>query len=324
MENGNDDELREDLIRAGELMPAMASPERNPLLVYLASLAPTGRRSMASRLASVANLLGYGDPRGLNWAYLRFEHVSALRAKLQEQGHSPSAINTTLCAIRGVMKAAWHLGQLSAEDYQRISAVKSVRGERLPSGRALSRGEIMALLNACANDVSPAGARDATLIALLVGAGLRRSECVSLNLSDYDRTEQAIRVRGKGNKERLVYLMDGAAQALNDWLEIRESEPGPLLTPVRKGGHLYLHRLTDQAIYNALLKRAKESGVKSFSPHDLRRTFVSELLDAGADISAVQKLAGHANVSTTVRYDRRGEAAKRKAVAMVHFPYQRC
>ena len=81
--------------------------------------------------------------------------------------------------------------------------------------------------------------------------------------------------------------------------------------------------ITSQAVYNILEKRRKQAGVEPFTPHDLRRTFAGELLDAGADIATVQQLMGHASVQTTAGYDRRGAEAKRKAVAKLHVPYQK-
>jgi integrase len=81
--------------------------------------------------------------------------------------------------------------------------------------------------------------------------------------------------------------------------------------------------MTDQAVYLAFRKRAGHARVKEFSPHDLRRTFASEMLDAGAKIDTVQKIMGHANPATMARYDKRGEEAKRKAASLMHFPYAR-
>jgi integrase len=106
--------------------------------------------------------------------------------------------------------------------------------------------------------------------------------------------------------------MNGGSAALADWLAERGDGPGPLFCPVNKAGKIEVRRMTAQAVWNLLQKRATEGGVRAFSPHDLRRMFVSDLLDASADIATVAKMAGHANVQTTARYDRRPEDAKRR------------
>lgn len=132
-----------------------------------------------------------------------------------------------------------------------------------------------------------------------------------------------IKVRGKGNKQRTAYIVSGTHEALCDWLNIRGKQPGPIFLPINKGGKIQNIRLTTQAVYKILNKRRREAGLKSFCPHDLRRTFVSDLLEAGADISVVSKMAGHANVQTTARYDRRPEEAKLKAAKLLHVQYRK-
>lgn len=81
--------------------------------------------------------------------------------------------------------------------------------------------------------------------------------------------------------------------------------------------------MSQQSVMSALQRRGEQGGVAPFSPHDLRRTFISDLLDAGADIVTVSQLAGHVSPSTTSRYDKRGEAAKRKAIDLLNVPYSR-
>src|SRR5690606_30135892 len=97
-------------------------------------------------------------------------------------------------------------------------------------------------------------------------------------------------------------------------------EPGALFLPINKGGTISNRRMNDQSVFDILAKRAAEAGMKDVSPHDFRRTFISGLLDAGADITTVQKMAGHSNVTTTARYDRRGEVAKQKAAELLYVP----
>lgn len=126
---------------------------------------------------------------------------------------------------------------------------------------------------------------------------------------------------GKGRKARTVYVTDGALRALHGWLTVRGADAGPLFHRILKGGHLTDKRLTTQAIYTILKERAAQARVKAFSPHDFRRTFVGDLLENGADIATVAKLAGHASVTTTARYDRRDEDTKKKAAGLLHFPF---
>jgi site-specific recombinase XerD len=109
---------------------------------------------------------------------------------------------------------------------------------------------------------------------------------------------------------------------VTDWLKVRGVKAGPLLYPISKGNRVMSRRLTDQAVLYILQKRAEEAEVDSFSPHDCRRTFISDLLEAGADLVTVSQLAGHASPLTTSKYDRRGEVAKQKAVELLQIPYE--
>lgn len=324
-----------DLITAegtrAELGPVLGLPkDKTPALVYLAGLAPGARRTMRQALDAMAAELTGGacDAVTCPWAALRFEHTSALRALLAER-YAPATANKMLSALRGVLRAAWQLGQMTADDYQGAAAVKSVRGgSEDPSGRALTRGELAALLAACVADPAPAGLRDGAMIAVLYACGPRRAELAGCDLEDLQTdgngaTWLIIR-HGKGDKARRVPVTNGALVALQDWLAVRGENPGPLFVPVNKGGRVILgQRMTPQAVLGLLAKRGREAGIARFSPHDLRRSFISDLLDAGADIATVQKLAGHAQVTTTARYDRRGDRAKRAAVDLLSVPYQR-
>jgi len=294
--------------------------DEHPVAVYLAGLSPSSRRTMRGALDTIARL-GLGDEEvtawDVPWHQLRFQHTQAIRSALADQ-YAHTTANRMLSALRGTLKAAWKLGLMTGEEYQKAASVESVSGETVPAGRALSAGELGALLDTC--EQKPLGVRDAAIISLLYGCGLRRAELVALNLNDYVKQDDELLVRGKGNKQRAIPV-GNAAPALAEWLHVRGQESGPLFWGLgnrNRGG-----RLTDQAIYNMLRKRAKRAGVADLSPHDFRRTFVGDLLDAGADIVTVQKMAGHADPATTSRYDRRGKRARHKAASLLHVPYAR-
>ncbi len=254
------------------------------------------------------------------WPTLGFQHVTAIRSRLAES-YAPTNANKILAALRGVLRAAFALGQMSAETYTRAVSVKSVRGDRVVRGRAVAQDELRAMFGCC-NTTTPAGARDAALLAVAYGAGLRRHEVVGLDLSGYDRRAGILIVRGKGNKERKAFITNGSRSALETWLAIRGDVQGALFFPVNKSNRIESRRMTDQAVYMILRRLAAKAKVERFRPHDLRRTFISDLLDLGADLSTVQALAAHANVSTTARYDRRGERTRRRAAELIHVPFE--
>jgi len=341
------------VITQNELIRSQPQPlDQNAAAVYVASLpAVTGKRTQAQALRVIARILNT-DIDHLNWGALRYQHTAAIRARIA-QVYSPATANKILSALRQTLKQAWLLGQMTAEQYSRAIELEPVTGETIPVGRELSTGEILALMTTCQKDTNQnAGTRDAAIIGMMYAAGLRRDEVVKLDVDSYDLETGKLILTGRRNKQGTAYITNGAKEALSDWLTIRGSEPGALFVEVDKSGKILTKResmmvkpfrkirgvevpnkkagqmiyrggaMTSQAIYNMLLKRAEEAGIKNFSPHDMRRTFISHLLEAGADIAMVSKMAGHANIQTTARYDRRPEEAKRKAAELLQVPYK--
>ena len=138
------------------------------------------------------------DAWTLPWAQLRYAHTHAIRATLAEK-YAPATANRYLAALRGVLREAWRLGQMTGEDLARAVDLPPVRGTRLPAGRAVTAGELAALFASC--EPTPGGVRDAALLAVLYGSGMRRAEVAALRLDDFDAEQASLRVlRGKGAK----------------------------------------------------------------------------------------------------------------------------
>jgi integrase len=316
---------------------APLAADQNPAVVYLARLSPSSRRTMLQALARVAALatgapeapsVGASAPEwherlafGFAWDGLRRQHVAAIRARLLER-YGLAAARTTLAALRGVLKEAWRLGLMAAEDYHRTSDVEGVKGSSYPRGRHLSPGELLALVSLLKADPSPSSARDAAVLAVMAAGGLRRAEVAALELSDFNSESGLLVVRcGKGRKARTVPLRNGSRQAVIDWLARRGADPGAMFYASDPAGRLVARPMTPDALHKLCARLGPRAGVPRFSPHDLRRTFAGAMLDAGADLSVVRALMGHASVTTTAAYDRRGEEAKARAAELLHFPY---
>lgn len=275
---------------------------------------------MRQALNAIASLLtnGSADALTLDWAALRYKHTSAIRFALSEK-YAPATANKMLGALRRVLKEALLLDLIEPQDYQKATAIKDIKFTRELRGRALSREEVASLIDVCKRDANPVmGARDAALMAILRGGGLRREEAVKLEMRDLNVGESSLKIRsGKGGKDRTVYLPPLLLSLVEDWVRIRGKAKGALLCHIKKGGSVVVRRLTAQSVWYILEKRATEADVANFSPHDFRRTFISELLDAGVDLVTVQQLAGHADPTITAKYDRRKEETKRRAVQVL-------
>lgn len=321
MSNGNSHDTALD--HTPETLPA----HQHPVTLYIAGLdSDASRRVIKSDLNTIAGILTSGnldaDQLGKGWLRITRPMADALRAELKAR-YSPATVNRMLSAFRGVIRKAWQAGLIDAEHMARVNDVDNVTVETLPSGRSLAAGEIMALFDVCAADSTPAGVRDAAILAVF-NSGPRRTEIAKLELADYDTETGRLNIlHGKGNKQRATFLDSGAMEAMSAWLALRGDHPGPLFHPINRGGKIDRAKgMTAQALYNMLKKRGQEAGLSHFSPHDFRRTFVGDMLDAGADIATVQRLVGHANVTTTARYDRRPDDAARKAVNRRRTPYR--
>lgn len=303
-------------------LPALTTTQSlydNPAAQYLASLgSDKSRRVVRDRLNDLAAALGIYGWESIDWRQADRQWIYVVRETYKDR-HSPATLNACVSALKSVARFAWDLRLISADAYQRIKETRQIRARRVPKTRLIAPEELRQLIDRCLNDDRVQGSRDCAMFALLFGAGLRRSELVSINVGDIDLQLGTVRIIGKGNKERVTPLPPRSLYLLAHWLEVRGVNQGPVFTRVRKGGFITEDRLTDQAVYYVVKCWTMLSGIASFSPHDLRGSFISFLLDQGEDISTVAAMAGHASVTTTARYDRRGDRRMKLAASKIDF-----
>ncbi|HAB02019.1 MAG TPA: integrase [Pseudomonas sp.] len=293
----------------------------NPLLQYLARLAPSSQQTMRYILQDAADRLGFIDCNlsEVPWHRLEPGHVIGLVAALRTDGYAPNSSSLYVNAVRGVMNEAWRQGLIDHEHLLRMREVKPASGSRLPPGRNLRRSLIRELIDVCEADPRPQGIRDAAIIALLYGTGMRKSESVDIDLEQVDFEARSLQVTGKGNRQLIKYAPAWAFDKLNAWLQVRRdalpagaADDSFLFNRIRRGNHITRARITKHAIYYIARQRGAQVGVK-IMPHDFRRAFITRVIEEH-DLSIAQKLAHHANIQTTASYDRRDDNERRRAV----------
>lgn len=293
----------------GDGSPAALATLARPAAVYLARVAAGSRPAVRDSLRRLLDTAAPGVPiDSFPWALLRYEHTQALRAAMATR-YAPRTANKHLSVLRGVLREAWKLGHLTAEELERTLAFDGVKGDTPEVGRMLSRDDLARLFATCG--AGPLGARDAAILAVALFGGLRRAEIAGLDLADVEGA--ALAVLGKRRKYRKVPVPAQAVEFIDRWLVVRGRAAGPLFTPIRRGGHLVAsQRLSTAGVWKILREAVDRAGIAHAAPHDFRRTFISTLLSK-VDAKTVKDLAGHARVDTTMGYDRRDDVRKREA-----------
>jgi integrase/recombinase XerC len=253
------------------------------------------REDLTQCLAFLRDRTGQGSLSPADWSV---RNLRGFVAHLHDQGYAKSTVARRLAAVRTFGTFLVREGHLASNPAEALRGPKAGR----PLPHFLTAADINRLLDTPGDD--PLGRRDRAIFEVLYSAGLRVSELVGLDLLDCDLGGGVVVVRGKGRKERLALLGKPATAAVNGWLPDRQlilQEHG------RQSPAVFLHRragrLTTRSVGRLHVKHLRRAGLDPrTTPHTLRHSFATHLLDAGADLRSVQELLGHKSLATTQVY----------------------
>lgn len=261
-------------------------------LRYLAAEKNASPHTLKAYAKDLEQFQAFLDAETLIPAQLTQRHVRAYLVQMHARGLDPSSVARKLAAVRSWLRFLVRRGVLER------NPAREVRGPRQPRKQAafLDVDEAKALVEARPTEAAPS-ARTAAILELLYATGIRVSELTGLDLEHMDDDARTLRVLGKGRKERIVPYNEHASRALAVWLAERGRHAGALFRGARGG------RLNPREVYGLVRATARGVGItRKVGPHTLRHTFATHLLNAGADLRAVQEFLGHSRLSTTQRY----------------------
>ena len=300
--------------------PSYFMTSNTPYKLYLSRLSASGRRAVHSQLNSIAAMMSWTyDEREQNFTTIDYALGLKLINMMQQQGWSARYINRGITAIKGIVKIAVLSGIASEKQSLQLQALPRLRHGEHP-GTPLSQVQIKSLFSQLNSDRSLIGERDTLILTLFLGLGLRRSELQHIRIEDIDSKITSLVIhRGKGNKSRTCYIPEWVQQVIKGWLTLVNTDTGYLVCRVNKSGSILPAKsLTSSGIYKVVKMRLNMVDINA-SPHDLRRTFITRLLEQNVDLNTVRQMAGHADIATTIMYDKRDHAAMQQAASMLSY-----
>ncbi|MCM1259408.1 MAG: site-specific tyrosine recombinase XerD [Prevotella sp.] len=268
---------------------------------YLVSEKMKSENTVKSYVSDLQNYLYYLQNKLMldDITIITTEHIQKFMAYLKKLGYSATSSSRALSAIKSFHKFLLLEGRTKMNPASNLSSPKL--DKKLPT--VLSIEEVLNLLDSL-NDSTPIHHRNKAMIEMMYATGLRVSELVTLKLTDLHLTNKMISVKGKGNKERIVPIHDYANKILRDY--IIEARP-KLVHPTKDSGYVFLNHLggplSRQSFFLILKEQCQLAGItKEVSPHTLRHTFATHLLEAGTDLRYIQEMLGHEDISTTQIY----------------------
>lgn len=297
----------------------MSSTPRDIAAGYLRSLTlerGLSSNTSASYAVDIDHLLTFAETRGLGLEDITQEHLHELLCELAEMGLAPTSLARFISGIRGFFRYCRSRDILEADPSALLEQPKM--GRKLPD--VLSTAEIDAMIAAIDTDKNEA-LRNRAIIETLYGSGLRVSELVGLRLSRLSLPDQCVLVEGKGSKQRLVPLSPVSIELIRNYLEQRIRGPvkpdaADILFLNRRGG-----RMSRVMVFYIIRDLAEAAGIRHHvSPHTLRHSFATHLLEGGANLRVIQALLGHESIATTEIYLHLDRSTLRREL-LTHHPH---
>jgi integrase/recombinase XerD len=271
------------------------------------------KNSLEAYARDLADFQSFAEPLSRG-NYPLEEHLVAYVNSLYQRGLESRSIARRLSALRGFYHFLQAEGELAADPLENLRSPK--QWSNLP--RFMNRDQMERLI-AAPNASRPSGLRDRAMLEMLYATGMRVTELIELRFSAIDMQMGLVRVTGKGNKQRLVPVHERALTSVHEYLlnarpALLKGRSSPILFVTARGAGM-----TRQAFWAAIKSAGKKAGIfQGLSPHVLRHTFATHLLEGGADLRSVQAMLGHADISTTEVYTHVARARLRETIDRHH------